>query len=81
MDRKAKNMTLYILYDLSPFSLPFDFSESLRTLAAKYGVPYRTLVNNLHNHSRNNLGFTVEKVVLSDDVNDDARPLFPFRSL
>ena len=74
-------MILYVLYDLSPFSLPFDFSESLRTLATKYGIPYRTLVNNLHNRSCNNLGFTVEKVVLSDDFDDDARPLLPFRAL
>ncbi len=61
-------MTLYVLYDLTPFSLPFDFSPSLKTLADKYEIPYDTIGGNLRNGSVNRSGgFTIEKITIPDD--------------
>ena len=63
-------MTLYVLYDLSPFSLPFDFSPSLKALAEKYDVPYSTIMGNLLNGSANRaVGFTVEKITVPEEKN------------
>ena len=68
MDREAKNMTLYVLYDLTPYSLPFDFSPSLKALAEKYEVPYDTIGGNLRNGSANrSAGFTIEKITIPDE--------------
>lgn len=61
-------MTIYVLYDLSPYSLPIDFSPSLKVLAEKYHVPYDTMIGNLRKRSPNRAGgFTVEKICISDE--------------
>lgn len=61
-------MTLYVLYDLSPFSLPFDFSPSLKYLAKKYRIPYSTLRKNLYFHRKNRaIGFTIEKIFIQNE--------------
>lgn len=61
-------MTLYVLYDITPYSLPFDFSPSLKALAEKYHIPYDTMVGNLRKRSVNRSGgFTVEKINIPEE--------------
>lgn len=60
-------MTIYMLCDMSPYSLPFDFSDSLLTLAKKYGVKYDSLKKNLkYNRPNYQIGCTVEKVIIPE---------------
>ena len=58
-------MIIYLLCDLSPYSLPFDFSTSLKELAEKYHIKYDTLKKNIKYHRPNySIGCTVEKIII-----------------